>query len=388
MDNADNTKEPDRVSPSTCTVVRAATGWLPSFSPASWMPSLRWVPTSDEALAAAERTILAYLKTPYEGKFITVVPDDSVTRPDPSKASHRIWTVSMNTEQPISETPIVLVHGFGGGVGMWAQNLDALASRRPLYAFDVLGFGQSSRPAFSTIAETAESQFIDSMEAWRKEMKLSKFILLGHSLGAFLAASYSLKYPEHVRHLIMVDPWGLPERPLDKDQQKLPIPFWIRTAAAVLQPFNPLAGLRAAGPWGPRLVGRFRPDLQRKFSTMIAEENAIFDYIYHCNAQAPSGESAFKAMTGGFGWAKSPMSGRMTTMASHVPVSFIYGSRSWIDHNVAYTVKDSRNDAFTEIILVSGAGHHVYADKPAEFNDLVGKICRRVDDEDAKKSKI
>ena len=161
------------------------------------------------------------------------------------------------------------------------------ATRRPLYAFDVLGFGQSSRPTFSNIAETAEQQFVDSMESWRKELNLTQFILLGHSLGAFLSASYALKYPQHVRHLIMIDPWGMPERPLDKDQQKTPIPFWIRTAAAVLQPFNPLAGLRAAGPWGPRLVGRLRPDLQRKFSTMIDKENAIFDYIYHCNAQSP-----------------------------------------------------------------------------------------------------
>lgn len=38
---------------------------------------------------------------------------------------------------------------------------------------------------------------------------------------------------------------------------------------------------------GPRLVGRLRPDLQRKFSTLIEEETAIFDYIYHCNAQRP-----------------------------------------------------------------------------------------------------
>ena len=140
-------------------------------------------------------------------------------------------------------------------------------------------------------------------------------------------------------------------------------------------------------------------------------------------------------MTGGFGWAKNAMSGRMKTMESTVPVSFVYGSRSWIDHNVAYVVKESRGDAYTEIIvrsvawaidfvykplisrsidwlntfdyflasvvlfcvsddnivpflqLVSGAGHHVYADKPDEFNDIVGKICRRVDEENAKKSR-
>ena len=116
--------------------------------------------------------------------------------------------------------------------------------------FYFLGFGQSSRPNFSSNAQAAEQQFVESIESWRKELNLNDFILLGHSLGAFIAASYCLRYSQHVKHLILVDPWGLPERPSEKDAHQFAAPFWIRTAAAVLQPFNPLAGLRVAGPWG------------------------------------------------------------------------------------------------------------------------------------------
>ncbi|GAU94719.1 hypothetical protein RvY_06443 [Ramazzottius varieornatus] len=367
-----NLDEPPAPS-SNAAVTRAASRWL---SLSSWIP--RWVPTSDEALAAAERKILSYLKTPYQSRFVTVDPDPAVKRPKP----YKIWTLSMNTQHPISQTPIVLVHGFGGGVGMWIHNLDALSARRPLYAMDVLGFGQSSRPSFSSNAESAEAQFVDSIEAWRKELNLTKFILLGHSLGAFLCASYALKYPQHVRHLIMVDPWGMPELPSQKETLHRQAPFWIRTAATVMQPFNPLAGLRAAGPWGPRLVTRLRPDLQRKFIDVVEEENAIFDYIYHLNAQHPSGEAAFKTMTSGFGWAKNHMSTRMGTMERTLPVSFVYGKRSWIDHSIAYTVKDNRKESFTEVIMVEGAGHHVYADMPKEFNRIVDDICQRVDNDE------
>ncbi|VDN42822.1 unnamed protein product [Gongylonema pulchrum] len=35
--------------------------------------------------------------------------------------------------------PVVLIHGFAGGVGLWAANIDAVAKRRIAYCFDLLG---------------------------------------------------------------------------------------------------------------------------------------------------------------------------------------------------------------------------------------------------------
>lgn len=90
---------------------------------------------------------------------------------------------------------MVLLHGFGGGVGLWAQNLDALSKHRPILALDLLGFGRSSRPLFSTDAKEAEDQFLESIEQWRAKLGLESMILLGHNLGGYLAMSYSIKYP-------------------------------------------------------------------------------------------------------------------------------------------------------------------------------------------------
>ena len=160
---------------------------------------------------------------------------------------HRIWTLRFNPRA--QRVPLVLIHGFGGGVGLWAMNVDTLSQNRTVYAFDMLGFGRSSRPQLSTDPAEAEEQFVDSIEKWREQVGLDKFVLLGHSLGGFLASSYALKYPCRIQHLILADPWGFPVKPTE-DNINRHIPVWVKFLGAVLSPFNPLAGLRVAGPWG------------------------------------------------------------------------------------------------------------------------------------------
>ncbi|XP_045897435.1 1-acylglycerol-3-phosphate O-acyltransferase ABHD5-like [Micropterus dolomieu] len=114
----------------------------------------------------------------------------------PVSNGNQLWTLTFSSDHVKDKTPMVLLHGFGGGVGIWAQNLDALSQRRPVFALDLLGFGQSSRPLFSTDAEEAEDQFVESLEQWRAKVGLESMILLGHNLGGYLAVSYSIKYPD------------------------------------------------------------------------------------------------------------------------------------------------------------------------------------------------
>lgn len=64
-----------------------------------------------------------------------------------------------------------------------------------MFVFVATGFGRSSRPSFSSDALTAEKQLVRSIEEWRREMKIQNMILLGHSMGGFLATSYTISYP-------------------------------------------------------------------------------------------------------------------------------------------------------------------------------------------------
>ncbi|GAB6022694.1 hypothetical protein CHUAL_006789 [Chamberlinius hualienensis] len=327
-----------------------------------------WVPTSMAALRDAELKLLSYLRVPTKSWFANIGHQFG-------KEDNLIRTVSANDTS--QSTPLVLVHGFGAGVALWILNLESLSRKRPVYAFDILGFGRSSRPTFSSHSEEAEAQLVESFERWRESIGLKEFVLLGHSMGGFLASSYALKHPQHVKHLVLADPWGFQERKPDSGKN---FPIWAKIVIRLVQPFNPLAVLRAAGPWGPGLIERFRPDIKAKFSPVVKDEqDVISSYIYHCNAQTPSGETAFKSMTSQIGWAKHPMANRILALKNDVPMSFIFGSESWVDKAPGYEIQNKREDSHVAVYVVKGAGHHVYADEPEAFNKLVDYICQEED---------
>lgn len=71
---------------------------------------------------------------------------------------------------------------------------------------DQIGFGKSSKPqqyqfSFQQLAENTVS-ILD-------ELKIDKFILLGHSMGGMLATKMAVMYPERIEKLILENPIGL-----------------------------------------------------------------------------------------------------------------------------------------------------------------------------------
>ncbi|XP_073534148.1 1-acylglycerol-3-phosphate O-acyltransferase ABHD5 isoform X2 [Phyllobates terribilis] len=345
------------ISSLTAAVWSLVLGWF-----SSWLPA--WCPTSLDLLKEAEEKMLKCITSSYTKDYVLI------------SGGSQVWTLSF--VQPLSpKTPLVLLHGFGGGVGLWVLNFETLCQNRTVYAFDILGFGHSSRPHFDDDAKKAEMQFVQSIEEWRMALGLDNMILLGHNFGAFLASVYSLKYPSRVKSLILVEPWGFPERPDHVDEER-PIPIWIKAVGALLSPFNPLAGLRLAGPLGLSLVQRLRPDFKKKYSSMF-EDDTVTEYIYHCNAQPPSGETAFRNMTVPYGWARRPMLQRIDKMHPDVPITVIYGARSCIDGNSGSTIQSLRPNSYVETIAIRGAGHYVFADQPEDFNQKVTEICDSVD---------
>lgn len=338
-----------------------------------WFPFFKWSPSSPEDLKKAEEDFLSYVKTKSEGKYIEVNLDENT--------KCRIWTRIYNSTAE-NNVPLVMIHGMGSGMALFAMNLDELSKSRTVYTIDLPGFARSSRCQFSSKPEVAEKQYVEALEHWRQKIGLEKFCLLGHSFGGYLSSAYALTHPKPVSHLILADPWGFKEKPTEFSR---PIPMvWKILYTVILKHLNPLAGLRIAGPWGLTTITRFRPDLIHKFSTLFdndEEEMAriVPAYIYHCNAHHPSGEAAFYSMSKDFAWAKNPMLPRLAQLNSQIPLTALYGADSWIttvEKEEFETVRP--NGLLTRVQQVPDAGHHVYANA-VSFNKNVSGACEYSD---------
>ena len=114
------------------------------------------------------------ITSPYTDHYVPI-GHDAVVRTIAMEAETTTTTtteMTMTSSLQASEgkTPLVMIHGFGAGLLQFYKNFDHLHADRRLLAFDLPGFGRSSRVAFPRDPEGAESQFVDIMEKWRAAM--------------------------------------------------------------------------------------------------------------------------------------------------------------------------------------------------------------------------
>lgn len=104
-----------------------------------------------------------------------------------------------------SKTPLLIIHGLGMSSGFWINNVDILAGKRRVIAIDLPGFGHSDKNKKNYSVKNY-AVFINKFLA---QQKISKVMLLGHSIGGAVSILYTIQYPEQVEKLILVDSEGV-----------------------------------------------------------------------------------------------------------------------------------------------------------------------------------
>ena len=99
-----------------------------------------------------------------------------------------------------SGAPLVCVHGGPGFTSYYLEPLAELTSAVPVILFDQAGCGRSRRGGARKVFSI--DGFISELEDLRRELKIEKMHLLGHSFGGLVIGEYALRYPDRVASLI------------------------------------------------------------------------------------------------------------------------------------------------------------------------------------------
>ncbi|XP_063720463.1 (Lyso)-N-acylphosphatidylethanolamine lipase-like [Symsagittifera roscoffensis] len=363
-----------------------------------------WVPSSEEMLAKAEAAILRCIpKTTYSIRDVMIeLPSKGFRLFGRSSAQnthqYNIRTISFDqqsqeqdqhskesskdedTKRRWSSLPLVMIHGFGSGLGLWVLNYETLAATAPVHALDLLGFANSSRNYnFSKDSQTCVDEYVESLEQWRKAMSLDKFVLVGHSFGAYLSYFYMLKHPTRVQHLVLADPWGLTLK-TEEAASRFKVHWALSPLVYLVTKFNPLAILRVSGRLAPSLIPKLRTDILSKFNSVYdhTTDSTIADYIYHCNVQRPSGEAAFHNICSPLPWPREGMIQRVDQVPEDSRITMLLGSESWMWRykDVAYRLQKQLHLKGVEcqLSVLPASSHHVYADEPDLFNSLISQV--------------
>lgn len=277
--------------------------------------------------------------------------------------------------------PVVLMHGYGSGIGIYAHVLPGLASAHsgPVFAIDTLGCGRSSRPRAEghwtdLSVREMEDFFVTGIERWRQGMGFSKIKLVGHSAGGYLAVAYSERYPQHVEQLVTIGCAGVPEKPPEleeKMKKKYPylapiaIGFWSKG----ISPFNIMR-------WGmgsmffSRYAGRY------SHLPWLADVSFLQNYL-HMNwvdAEVSAGGYMHVTLLSLAAFAHDPLRNRIPSLDLEKPVRMLYGEGDWMDPTHAIALRDQiraddepttgKPKTDVEVARVSQGGHNIPLENP------------------------
>lgn len=102
---------------------------------------------------------------------------------------------------PASGLPVIFIHGFPFSKEMWEKQLSALCESHRVIAYDVRGHGESERGA----AQFSIAQFADDLFFFMDALKIEKAILVGLSMGGYIALHAIQQQPQRIAGLILCD---------------------------------------------------------------------------------------------------------------------------------------------------------------------------------------
>jgi pimeloyl-ACP methyl ester carboxylesterase len=234
---------------------------------------------------------------------------------------------------------VILIHGLGADWRHWSANLDALSQNFRVIALDQIGYGQSDKP----IMRYRVDIFSDYLHGFMQALKIPKASLVGNSLGGWVALDFTIRHPQMVEKLVLVDAAGL------------------RPTAALKWPEGgrkPLSLLNTH--WFFDLMAA-----NKEWATTDLGPSAFERHVE--NGDSYTVASSVAEMITGREFEDKKLD------KIKAPTLIVWGHDDMLIP-LAMGEQFHKGIAGSQMIVMDGTGHIPMVGKPAEFNDAVGKF--------------
>jgi pimeloyl-ACP methyl ester carboxylesterase len=276
---------------------------------------------------------------------------------EPSSGTVYVNGINIYYEVHGSGEPLLLIEGLGYSSWMWYKQVPVLSKSHKVIIFDNRGAGNTDKPDSEYTIELMAADAAGLL----KEMGVESAHVLGVSLGGYVAQELAISEPDMVRNLMLVSTNSGPGKPITGKS-----PFF--NGFLKLWGFLPTAFDGSRGPvrleYAMSDEERMRYGLSLAFSEEYFKNNSDeIDRIMEWRLENPQPEYAWRRqLLAGIGYDSSPRSGEITSRTL-----LVNGAQDRIVSPES-ALKLSKKIPDSTLVVLEGAGHLLFIERPEEFN--------------------
>ncbi len=325
-------------------------------------------------------------------------PIKETVSPIEPRASTEYWSMSggyriaysaIRSKSP-GENAIVYLHGGPGGYihSSIIETLTPLARNGwDVYLYDQSGTGLSDRREFPK-STTYESHVADLEEIVDEKIRAKRLVVIGHSFGGQLAATFAARNPDRLSGLILSAPGGIEPTLFTEDGKwenaiAYPTPpeyafvdaspTYVSDTSITRLPVRAIASVVIAQLFDRRFASD--QELDAALNTMAAgfTHNMVCDPK---NVQPEEGGGGAYGRIGTNFFPDGFDAGRISMPEMTAPVLVVQGQCDFIPFAAVYEYVDRFPNAKYEFI--EGAGHIIWWDKPSAYRNAIESFLTEI----------